>query len=45
MRAGPYYGETLDDLVSLGLLSSEEGCLTLTHRGRMMGNQVFSRFF
>ncbi|MDA1227532.1 MAG: radical SAM family heme chaperone HemW [Chloroflexi bacterium] len=40
-----YYGETLDELASLGLLMSEDGCLRLTHRGRMMGNQVFSRFF
>lgn len=40
-----FYAETLEDLVKLGLLVSEEGCLSLTHRGRMLGNQVFSRFF
>ncbi|MCH8869041.1 MAG: radical SAM family heme chaperone HemW [Chloroflexi bacterium] len=40
-----YYGETLDDLVTLGLLTTDDGSLRLTHRGRMMGNQVFSRFF
>ena len=40
-----FYGETLEELISLGLLQSEEGCLTLTPHGRIMGNQVFSRFF
>lgn len=40
-----FHGETIDELVSLGLLEAHDGCLRLTHRGRMMGNQVFSRFF
>ena len=40
-----FYGDILDDLVTLGLLTTDDGSLRLTHRGRMMGNQVFSRFF
>ena len=39
------FGDILDDLVTLGLLTTDDGSLRLTHRGRMMGNQVFSRFF
>ena len=39
------YGEVIDDLVSLGLLETEQDCLRLTDRGRIFGNEVFSRFF
>ena len=40
-----YYAETLDELASNGLLETSNGFLRLTHRGRMFGNEVFSRFF
>ena len=39
------YGETIDELTSLGLLEAVDGRLRLTPRGRMLGNEVFSRFF
>ena len=39
------YGETVDDLASLGLLEASDGWLRLTARGRILGNEVFSRFF
>ena len=39
------YGEIIDDLTSLGLLETGGGCLRLTDRGRIFGNEVFSRFF
>ena len=40
-----FYPDTIDDLTGLGLLETANGSLRLTHRGRMMGNEVFSRFF
>ena len=40
-----FHGDTIIELVSLGLLESYDDCLRLTPRGRMMGNEVFSRFF
>ena len=40
-----FYAETLDELERLGLLCAHSGALRLTHRGRMLGNEVFSRFF
>ena len=39
------YCDTIDDLASLGLLEGTDGALRLTPRGRMLGNEVFSRFF
>ncbi|HEX5692060.1 MAG TPA: radical SAM family heme chaperone HemW, partial [Roseiflexaceae bacterium] len=38
------YGETLAQLVDLGLLERDEIGVRLTARGRMLGNQVFERF-
>ena len=40
-----FYAGTLGELERLGLLCMEDGALRLTHRGRMLGNEVFSRFF
>ena len=40
-----FYADTLNELTQLGLLCTEDGALRLTHRGRMLGNEVFSRFF
>ena len=42
---GSAYADTLDELERLDLLSTQDGALRLTHRGRMLGNEVFSRFF
>ena len=42
---GSAYGETVSELTELGLLRACEGRLRLTPRGRMLGNEVFSRFF
>ncbi len=39
------YGGTIEDLESLGLLETIDGSLRLTPRGRLMGNEVFGRFF
>ncbi len=39
------YGETVAELTELGLLTDGAGRLRLTQRGRMLGNEVFSRFF
>ena len=39
------YADTLDELEQLELLHIQDGALRLTHRGRMLGNEVFSRFF
>ncbi len=39
------YRDTLRELERLGLLCAQGGALRLTHRGRMLGNEVFSRFF
>ena len=38
------YGPTLDDLTNVGLLHTSNGAVTLTARGRLLGNEVFSRF-
>lgn len=40
-----FYADTLDELERLGLLHTRDGAIRLTHRGRMLGNEVFSRFF
>ena len=40
-----FYADTLDELERLELLHTQEDALRLTHRGRMLGNEVFSRFF
>ena len=40
-----FYADTLDELERLELLCTENGALRLTHHGRMLGNEVFSRFF
>ena len=39
------YGEAVVELTGLGLLCDGDGRLRLTPRGRMLGNEVFSRFF
>lgn len=39
------YPDTLAELERLDLLHTHDGALRLTHRGRMLGNEVFSRFF
>ena len=39
------YSDTLDELERLELIHMQDGALRLTHRGRMLGNEVFSRFF
>jgi len=39
------YGETIEELSSIGLLEGDNGLLRLTSRGRMLGNEVFARFF
>ena len=39
------YGETIAELAELDLLCAADGRLRLTPRGRMLGNEVFSRFF
>jgi oxygen-independent coproporphyrinogen-3 oxidase len=39
------YGRTIKDLESLALLETVDGSLRLTPRGRIMGNEVFGRFF
>ena len=39
------YADTLNELQRLELLHTQDGALRLTPRGRMLGNEVFSRFF
>ena len=39
------YSDTLTELGGDGLLETAEGRLRLTDRGRLLGNEVFSRFF
>ena len=39
------YGDTLDELESAGLLDTAEAAVRLTAQGRLLGNEVFSRFF
>jgi oxygen-independent coproporphyrinogen-3 oxidase len=38
------YGDVILDLNRLGLLTWRKGCVRLTRRGRLLGNQVFARF-
>ena len=40
-----FFETTLNELRDLGLLCQHNGALCLTGRGRMLGNEVFSRFF
>ena len=39
------YGEQLQELTSVGLLEQRDGVLCLTGQGRLLGNEVFLRFF
>jgi oxygen-independent coproporphyrinogen-3 oxidase len=39
------YGDTLRELEKLALVHSQDGAIRLTRRGRMLGNEVFRRFF
>jgi oxygen-independent coproporphyrinogen III oxidase len=39
-----HYGQTIEELMEAGLLESAGGRLTLTARGRLLGNEVFWRF-
>ena len=39
------YGDVIDELSSAGLLDGADGRLRLTDRGRILGNEVFARFF
>ena len=39
------YGDVIEGLVSVGLLEKSDDRLRLTDRGRILGNEVFSRFF
>ena len=45
LTPGQAYHDTLDELASLDLLEAVDGWLRLTPRGRLLGNEVFSRFF
>ena len=38
------HGDAIDELSSVGLLDDADGRLRLTDRGRILGNEVFSRF-
>ncbi len=38
------YGQTVRQVMSLGLLEEADGRLRLTARGRLLGNEVFARF-
>ena len=39
------YRDTVEELQTAGLLALTEGCVRLTARGRLLGNEVFGRFF
>ncbi len=39
------YESTIADFTNLGLLKTSDDRLLLTPRGRMLGSEVFSRFF
>ena len=39
------YGSDLDELTASGLLETVDGHVRLTGRGRLLGNEVFTRFF
>ena len=40
-----FYADAITELERMELLHTQDDALRLTHRGRMMGNEVFSRFF
>ena len=42
---GESYGEIIEELEDDGLLETAGGSFVLTPRGRLLGNEVFSRFF
>ena len=42
---GESYGEIIEELEDDGLLEAENDRIVLTPRGRLLGNEVFSRFF
>ena len=44
-RLDAAFGETLAELTALGLLDRRDGVVRLTARGRLLGNEVFVRFF
>ena len=44
-RLDSVYGEQLSELTGLGLLQQGDGVVRLTERGRLLGNEVFLRFF
>ena len=44
-RPAYVYGEVIDELQDDGLLETAGGSFVLTPRGRLLGNEVFSRFF
>ncbi len=44
-RLDTVYGEPLAELTALGLLERDDGVVRLTARGRLLGNEVFVRFF
>ena len=39
------FGEQLAELTGFGLLERDDGVVRLTARGRLLGNEVFLRFF
>mgnify|MGYP001406386617 CR=1 FL=1 len=39
------YTDVLPELHELGLIETKAGAIKLTDRGRLLGNEVFSRFF
>ena len=39
------YADVIPELQDLGLIETEGGAVRLTDRGRLLGNEVFSRFF
>jgi len=39
-----YYRQQVKEMTSIGLLEVAEGCIRLTRRGRLLGNEVFWRF-
>jgi oxygen-independent coproporphyrinogen-3 oxidase len=38
------YGSQVEELEALGLVERSDGCLRLTSRGRLLGNEAFQRF-
>ena len=39
------YAGVIPELQQLGLVEAKDGVVRLTGRGRLLGNEVFSRFF